>query len=966
MKKLFSALTIVVIGFMIFTGQKSVDSPVWNTPVTTAWDVSLPYSPFLPLDRNISVKQGLYYMYSPSGVFAVAPSFRPYPTTATQSEIHAYIHPMLQGTIFAGWNSYGPSFYGTGYGVTSNSGVNWTGNNTMPGLATNSGDPSVAVYPDGKIFMNAIGGTASQQLITWSTNYGVSWSPYVLAGQNQSGSTADKNHLGIDDKSTSPYYGSLYIGWTDFSISSYPAKITRSTNGGVNWTSQQVTVPLSGHFSQGINIHTGPNGEVYFVCATNILSSPYTEDYIGFGKSTNGGVNWTVNESAINVNGIRGNLKSSSIRVNSFPWMAVDKTGGTYNGHIYVTWAQKNLAPAGTDPDICFAKSTNGGTNWSTPVRVNNDPMNNGRDQWFSNICVDAYGGINIVFYDSRNPTTNDSAEVYVGRSIDGGTTWENIKVSDHRFRPVPISGLAGGYQGDYIGIATGNNKVWPFWADNYSGVYQTWTAPIDLGPSINHTQLSNTEQTSGPRAVNATIIPAGSNIDPTKTKLYFTKTTNFTDSVLMTNSSGNNWTANINLTGSGTYKYYIKTADLLGRIATSPAGAPATYHSFIATPDTIKPVITHTALGNTPKVNWPATVSAVVTDNIGIDSVWVKWYKNNTSTGIKHKKLLNTGGDNFSGAFNSDTSQVSIGDIIYYKVFAQDAGSNHRKDSTAQYSFSIINQATITIGTGTTPVGWPYYTFYMDSRTQMLYLGSEINIPSGGYIANISFDVTTAASQVMNGFKVKMKNTTASTISTYDNTNMTTAYDGTYTVPGTGWQTVNLQTPFYYVGGQNLIVEICFNNSSYTSNTSVNASVVTGRNLHQHSDLSSGDGCTAITTVGSTYTQLPNIKITINPGPNNASQIGNVIPETYSLTQNYPNPFNPTTKINFAIPKQGFVTMKVYDVLGRVVRNLVNEVKDAGLYSVDFNASELSSGVYFYKMEVNGFSDVKRMVLVK
>ena len=253
-----------------------------------------------------------------------------------------------------------------------------------------------------------------------------------------------------------------------------------------------------------------------------------------------------------------------------------------------------------------------------------------------------------------------------------------------------------------------------------------------------------------------------------------------------------------------------------------------------------------------------------------------------------------------------------------------------------------------------------------MDSRTQMLYLGSEINIHSGGYIANISFDVTTAASQVMNGFKVKMKNTTASTISTYDNTNMTTAYDGTYTVPGTGWQTVNLQTPFYYVGGQNLIVEICFNNSSYTSNTSVNASVVTGRNLHQHSDLSSGDGCTAITTVGSTYTQLPNIKITINPGPNNASQIGNVIPETYSLTQNYPNPFNPTTKINFAIPKQGFVTMKVYDVLGRVVRNLVNEVKDAGLYSVDFNASELSSGVYFYKMEVNGFSDVKRMVLVK
>jgi hypothetical protein len=81
---------------------------------------------------------------------------------------------------------------------------------------------------------------------------------------------------------------------------------------------------------------------------------------------------------------------------------------------------------------------------------------------------------------------------------------------------------------------------------------------------------------------------------------------------------------------------------------------------------------------------------------------------------------------------------------------------------------------------------------------------------------------------------------------------------------------------------------------------------------------------------------------------------------------QNYPNPFNPTTKINFAIPKQGLVTLKVYDVLGREVANLVNEVKTAGNYIVDFDASYLASGVYFYKLEVNGFTDVKRMMLIK
>lgn len=89
-------------------------------------------------------------------------------------------------------------------------------------------------------------------------------------------------------------------------------------------------------------------------------------------------------------------------------------------------------------------------------------------------------------------------------------------------------------------------------------------------------------------------------------------------------------------------------------------------------------------------------------------------------------------------------------------------------------------------------------------------------------------------------------------------------------------------------------------------------------------------------------------------------------IPDKYSLSQNYPNPFNPTTKINFAIPKQGLVALKIYDILGREVRTLVDEVKSAGNYTVDFNASEYSSGVYFYKIESNGFSDIKKMMLIK
>ena len=92
----------------------------------------------------------------------------------------------------------------------------------------------------------------------------------------------------------------------------------------------------------------------------------------------------------------------------------------------------------------------------------------------------------------------------------------------------------------------------------------------------------------------------------------------------------------------------------------------------------------------------------------------------------------------------------------------------------------------------------------------------------------------------------------------------------------------------------------------------------------------------------------------------------GGNVPQTYSLEQNYPNPFNPTTNIRFGLPKSGLVKMVIYDVLGRVVTTLVNEYKEAGEYTVDFDASAIASGVYFYKIESGSFTDVKKMLLVK
>lgn len=95
-------------------------------------------------------------------------------------------------------------------------------------------------------------------------------------------------------------------------------------------------------------------------------------------------------------------------------------------------------------------------------------------------------------------------------------------------------------------------------------------------------------------------------------------------------------------------------------------------------------------------------------------------------------------------------------------------------------------------------------------------------------------------------------------------------------------------------------------------------------------------------------------------------TQINSVIPERFELKQNYPNPFNPITKIDFSVPKNEFVTIKIYDVSGREIFTLLNETKAAGNYSVSFNSQNLSSGIYFYMMRTNGFVQTRRMVLMK
>jgi hypothetical protein len=646
-----------------------------------------------------------------------------YNSTNLQSENSIGINPLNSANHMISFNELNaqPAFF------TTNGGISYIGSETNPNSISNAGDPVAFYNTNGDAYwctLRSFGSGPGGCGFAKTSNNGTTWTTLGNPHPNGSSSQDDKQHAACDLSGVYP--NNVYCAWTDFNISGTvpPISFSRSTDGGVTWQSI-INLQVGSSLNHGANISTGPNGEVY-VAWGYYPGGALPETGIGFAKSTNGGQSFSTPVVAFPISGIRvtnsGIADYNNTRVNSFPKMDVDRSTGPRRGWIYITYPDRSTG----DADVYVRRSTDGGTTWSSAIRINDDAIGNGKQQWMPSIAVDKSSGAVAVGYHNMDTTVSMLTARYMAVSLDGGNTWDRGRVSDIRWTPAPFpSPYSSGYAGDYYETIAQDGNAWTTWSDNRvsSSIWQAYTSKITILPFIAHTPLGNTEQTSGTIPVNCTITPAGSPIDPTKTKLVFGKGGVYTDSLLMTNTSGNSWTANLTLSGAGTYKYYIRTADNLGRIVTAPAGAPTSFYSFTATPDIIPPVITHTQIGTTPKSYWPVTVTANVTDNIGVDSVWVLWYKNTPSI-IKEFKLLPTGSNNYSAAFNSVNSDVNVGDVIYYKIMSDDISSNHNVASlptSGYYGFGIVtlklcegfNSATFpptnwTI-TGTSTTYWSY-----------------------------------------------------------------------------------------------------------------------------------------------------------------------------------------------------------------------------------------------------------------
>lgn len=409
-------------------------------------------------------------------------------TNVTESENSVFVDPnnadyLLNSNNSTSWSgSSVGTLYGANYFQSSNAGIGWVGTPNGAG-GSNSGDPTTAIGLNGREYVNFISNSDGQG-IAYSDN-GTSWTTATVAPSP--GDLADKNHMWIDNKSTSPYEGNLYTAWTDFGgTDDAEIKISRSINDGVSWsTGLNISSAVNaGSHNQGVNVQTGPNGEVYVAWAI-YDGWPTDETAIGFTKSTNGGVSYAAATRIItNIKGIRNSEVSKNQRVNSFPVMAVDISGGTYNGNIYIVWTNVGVpgTNTGTNRSIYMIRSSNGGTTWSTPIRVNQGPNTAGKEAYFPWISCDPETGVlSVVFYDDRN-VSSTQCEVYTAYSTDAGNSWTDFKVSDVAFTPSPIPGLADGYMGDYLGITSKGGKVYPCWTDNRGGLYMTYVSPFELG----------------------------------------------------------------------------------------------------------------------------------------------------------------------------------------------------------------------------------------------------------------------------------------------------------------------------------------------------------------------------------------------------------------------------------------------------------------------------------------------------
>jgi len=371
---------------------------------------------------------------------------------------------------------------------SNDGGLTWTRNGLSSTYGV-AGDPCIISDKNGDFYYLHL---SSPQDGNWldrivcqkSTDNGETWSNGSFMGLEGS-KDQDKQWATVDFSNNY-----IYTTWTQFDAYGSPSSskksnilFSRSEDNGETWSEAIQINELSGdcidsdNTTEGAVPAVGPNGEVYVAWAYN--------NKIYFDRSLNKGVTWLDNDIEVATQPGGWDLTIPEInRCNGLPITCCDTSSSSHKGNIYINWTdQRN----GTDDtDVWLAKSTDGGNTWSSPKRVNDDTTHT--HQFLTWMAIDQTNGVlYFVFYD-RRAYDNETTDVYMAMSQDGGETFTNFKISETPFLPT-----GNVLFGDYNNITAHNNVVRPIWTRlNYSGGengLSVWTAIIDtdiIGLDVN------------------------------------------------------------------------------------------------------------------------------------------------------------------------------------------------------------------------------------------------------------------------------------------------------------------------------------------------------------------------------------------------------------------------------------------------------------------------------------------------
>ncbi|HMS34052.1 MAG TPA: sialidase family protein [Ignavibacteria bacterium] len=453
MATLIVFMIFLTVGFEIFQGQKSIESPVKQDMFD--YDESNPY-----IDRP--TREALTHVVAKDDadldMITDANGFDNFEIGVDFAEQMLVSNPRNPLNMQFGVNN---SSTGQNAYYTIN-GYDWTQSNPSYN-ASICCDPWSAFDSLGNLFY---GSGVTGQYVYKSLNGGQTYGAGVLSVNGN-----DRNTLAAD-QTGGPYANFLYAAIT-------PGNFTRSMDNGATWTQTYApsnTVP-------GTMIAVGPNGAVQGGCVMYVTNTGTTQNVTyTFHRSTNGGANFTV-MSSLTVAGYVGTLNTAGRlvinngRTRPYPMIAMDNSYGPNRGRLYLIYASNVPAGNGNKPDIILQYSTNQGSTWSSRITVNDNANPQLSDQWFPAIwCEKETGRLYIKWYDTRENPATYTVNVYATYSDDGGTTFapnQKLTTTSWTYPNPSCAANTNCYRGDYDGMTANTKAGFAVWYDGRSGTYK-------------------------------------------------------------------------------------------------------------------------------------------------------------------------------------------------------------------------------------------------------------------------------------------------------------------------------------------------------------------------------------------------------------------------------------------------------------------------------------------------------------